>query len=518
MMQNGLFPFECAQGPPFIIGCVKKITNNEGWPGSEFTAFDGQEVLGLRAMGLEAVTMSRPQRRGRSLIRELGCVNADPASRVCRSCGRERPVRSSRVRRIVHMPVDHCATRLLVRGAATSAMPVIVRERTTCMPAAGRTLLSRAAVDWALREMTINKVSMAGCARTLGCSWNALDWAVRAEGMRILDGSDRHVTRIGVDEHVWRHTPLGDRYVAVIVDLTGRRRGEPARLLDMIPGRSAGVFSKWLEERGEEFRRRITVVTMDAFAGFKKAAHRMLPQATEVIDPFHAVRLASDRVDQTRRLQQERTGRRSLKGDRLYDCRRALLGTADCRTEKQQERVDGLLADPANRPFLLAYEVYQRIIDCYQQHDRHQGRRMMRDLIDALSAAGATRSCPELRPLGRTLRRRRDDILTYFGSTTPRTGPPRPSTGSSRPCEESPWDSGTSPTAGSDHSSTPAGSETFSHTLKREEPFILWPIRPKIHRRLPDMGAHRATRKGRGLKIMGIVCCAFHCNGVLKLW
>jgi transposase len=51
------------------------------------------------------------------------------------------------------------------------------------------------------------------------------------------------VTAIGVDEHVWRHTRRGDKYVTVIVDLTGIREGTgPARLLDMVEGRSKQAF------------------------------------------------------------------------------------------------------------------------------------------------------------------------------------------------------------------------------------------------------------------------------------
>ena len=44
---------------------------------------------------------------------------------------------------------------------------------------------------------------------------------------------------IGVDEHVWRHTPRGSRYVTVVVDLTPRSDGRPARLLDVVEGRAA---------------------------------------------------------------------------------------------------------------------------------------------------------------------------------------------------------------------------------------------------------------------------------------
>ena len=38
---------------------------------------------------------------------------------------------------------------------------------------------------------------------------------------------------------MWRHTRRGDRYVTVIIDLTPvRDRSGPARLVDVVPGRS----------------------------------------------------------------------------------------------------------------------------------------------------------------------------------------------------------------------------------------------------------------------------------------
>jgi hypothetical protein len=46
------------------------------------------------------------------------------------------------------------------------------------------------------------------------------------------------VTAIGVDEHVRRHARRGEKYVTVIIDLTGIRDGTgSARLLDMVEGR-----------------------------------------------------------------------------------------------------------------------------------------------------------------------------------------------------------------------------------------------------------------------------------------
>jgi transposase len=50
---------------------------------------------------------------------------------------------------------------------------------------------------------------------------------------------------------VWRHTRTGDKYVTVIIDLTGSPRPAPAQhgLLDMVEGRSKAVFKTWLANR-----------------------------------------------------------------------------------------------------------------------------------------------------------------------------------------------------------------------------------------------------------------------------
>ncbi|GGO98496.1 hypothetical protein GCM10011612_13530 [Actinomyces gaoshouyii] len=49
---------------------------------------------------------------------------------------------------------------------------------------------------------------------------------------------------------MWRHTRSGDKYATVVIDLTPVHDGAgPARLLDMVPGRSKQVFKTWLAER-----------------------------------------------------------------------------------------------------------------------------------------------------------------------------------------------------------------------------------------------------------------------------
>ena len=149
---------------------------------------------------------------------------------------------------------------------------------------------------------------------------------------------------IGVDEHVWRHTRRGDKYVTVIIDLTPVRAGTgPARLLDMVEGRSKAAFKEWLAEREDAWRQGVEVVAMDGFTGFKTATTEELPDAVAVMDPFHVVRLAGDALDQCRRrVQQHTRGHRGRKDDPLYRARRTLHTGADLLTDKQKDRLHEL--------------------------------------------------------------------------------------------------------------------------------------------------------------------------------
>lgn len=74
---------------------------------------------------------------------------------------------------------------------------------------------------------------MARVADGLGVAWNTA--AVLAEGQRVLISDPTRFDGakvVGVDEHVWRHTRRGDRYVTVIIDLTLiRGRTGPSRLV-----------------------------------------------------------------------------------------------------------------------------------------------------------------------------------------------------------------------------------------------------------------------------------------------
>jgi hypothetical protein len=127
---------------------------------------------------------------------------------------------------------------------------------------------SRRGLRWALEGIVCQHLSVARVAEGLGVSWNTANTAVLAEGKRVLiedPGRFDGVKVIGVDEHVWRHTRRGDKYVTVIIDLTPIRQGTgSSRRLDMVEGRSKQAFKQLLAEREDSWRDGVEPCQRDA--------------------------------------------------------------------------------------------------------------------------------------------------------------------------------------------------------------------------------------------------------------
>lgn len=287
------------------------------------------------------------------------------------------------IRRLAHEPLGWRPTTLLItiRRCRCTGCGHVWRQDTS-RAAEPRAKLSRRALRWGLEGIVCSHLTVARVSEGLGVSWNTANDAVLAEGRRVLI-EDPHrfdgVRVIGVDEHCWRQTRRGDKYVTVIIDLTPIRDGTgSARLLDMVEGRSKQVFKTWLGERDTSWRDGVEVVAMDGFTGFKTATSEELPNAVAVINPFHVVRLAGDALDQCRRrVQQATCGHRGRKGDPLYAARRTLHTGSDLLTDKQRQRLSALFADDEHVEVEATWGIYQHMIAAYREPDRKRGRELM---------------------------------------------------------------------------------------------------------------------------------------------
>lgn len=346
----------------------------------------------------------------------------------CRKCGAQGvPVGSVR-RCLAHEPFGHRPTTLLIRVRRYKCTGCgRVWRQNTDKAAPARAKISRGGLRWALESLVLDHLTVTRIATGLDVSWSTANDAVLTEGhRRLINDANRFagVRVIGVDEHVWRHTRKGDKYVTVVIDLTPTRdKTGPARLLDMVEGRSKAVFKQWLAARPAAWSERIEVVAMDGFTGFKTAAAEELPEATAVMDPFHVVRLAGDGLDRCRRrIQQELHGHRGLRRDPLYISRQTLHTGEELLTKKQRDRLTALFADDDHVHVEATWSIYQRLVAAYREPNNRKGKTMMRSLIDSIST-GVPAGLTEVRQLGRTLKRRAADILAYFDHPGTSNGP-----------------------------------------------------------------------------------------------
>nr|WP_239543481.1 transposase [Glutamicibacter nicotianae] len=334
----------------------------------------------------------------------LACRVVEP-DQWCRRCGSEGAARDTVIRRLAHEPLGWRPTVLeVVVCRYRCADCGHVWRQDTSAAAESRAKLSRTGLRWALEGIVVAHLTVARVAEGLGVAWDTANNAVLAEGKRLLINDPTRfegVKVIGVDEHVWRHTRRGDKYVTVIIDLTPVRDGAgPARLLDMVEGRSKAVFKTWLADRDDAFRDAVTVM-----------------------DPFHVVRLAGDALDRCRRrVQLAIHGHRGFRDDPLYKSRRTLHTGADLLTDKQSDRLRALFVDDAHVEVEATWGVYQRMIAAYRHEDRQRGRELMEKLITDLSA-GVPKVLTELTTLGRTLKKRAADVIAYFERPGTSNGP-----------------------------------------------------------------------------------------------
>lgn len=294
-------------------------------------------------------------------------------------------------------PDGACAIRSWTEEARTVAAPRLVTT-----DRAGR---------WATEQVgrrgrTVNEVAL-----ELGCDWHTVNDTVVAYGTALVDDdSDRigEPTALGLDETLF--VRVGPRHrqswSTSIVDV---RAG---RLLDVVPGRSGAGPSRWLAARGDEWRARIEWATLDLSGPYRSVFDEMLPDATQVADPFHVVKLANSKLDECRRrVQNETTGHRGRKDDPLYRCRRLLTKADERLDDRGRTKLLGLLdaGDPRGE-VRTAWHAKEVVRSIYDHHDPGLAvgfvERLGRDLQDE--------TCPiEVRSLGRTLIRWRDQIAAW---------------------------------------------------------------------------------------------------------
>src|ERR1700738_2002957 len=180
-------------------------------------------------------------------------VTRDPR---CPDCGREGRYRDTVTRPLTDLPVTGYPLVLKVAvpryRCLTTECGRAVFNQDLGKLAAPRSCTTRRCARYVLRRLLIDRTTISAIAAELGVSWHTVSTiAMRATADLVAAaGVDRltGVRVIGVDEHRWAPRRGGaDGFVTVIIDLTPvADKTGPARLLDMVTGRSATALASWL--------------------------------------------------------------------------------------------------------------------------------------------------------------------------------------------------------------------------------------------------------------------------------
>jgi transposase len=342
----------------------------------------------------------------------------------CPDCGRDGRYRDTVIRPLTDLPVAGYPLVLHVAvpryRCTTSQCGRAVFNQNLGKLAAPRSSTTRRCARYVLRRLMIDRTTISAIAAELGVSWHTVSSiAMRATAEMVATaGPDRlaGVRVIGVDEHRWAPRRRGtEGFVTLIIDLTPTHdQTGPARLLDLVEGRSATALASWLAAQPSDFVQTVEVIAMDGFAGYKTAATAVIPDAVTVMDPFHVVALAGTKLDLCRqRIQQQTMGRRGHTGDPLYGIRRIARTRIQLLSTRQYTRLSSVFDADEHLVVKVAWLIYQKVIAAYADSNRRRGKKAMTALIDSIRR-GVPAGLEEIAQLGRTLWRRRDDILAFF--------------------------------------------------------------------------------------------------------
>ena len=212
---------------------------------------------------------------------------------------------------------------------------------------------------------------------------------------------------LGVDEHTYlsakpQHATI---HATSLVDLDRRI------VIDLFEGKSAAKLRRWSVRRPQGWRRQVKVVALDLTETYRAGLHPHFDHARRVADPFHVTRVANRMLDQVRRrVQNERLGHRGRQRDPLYGVGELLLKGDERLDERGRDKLFAALrvGDP-NFEVLRAWAAKENVRSIYLTANVQVARTILLHAIDAC----AEDPVPEVRTMGRTLRRWRTEILNH---------------------------------------------------------------------------------------------------------
>ena len=269
----------------------------------------------------------------------------------CTNCGVLAQLKDRAAVELVDLACLGRATRLIWHKCrwkcAEALCPVGSWTEEDTRIAAPRIVLSDRAARWVTLQVGYYARSVNDLALELGCDWHTVSDAV-----------------IAMAPHWWTMTPSGSGIVGALGPTKSSSPGTAPFTAKSSPPRSStspGASSStsflvavvhtptaWLEKQGEQWRKKVALRHLGSVEPLRKVFTTMVPDAVQVADPFHLVKLANTKLDECRRrVQNETLGHRGRKSDPLYRCRRLFDQSRRAPRRGRPREADGAATAPA---------------------------------------------------------------------------------------------------------------------------------------------------------------------------
>lgn len=337
---------------------------------------------------------------------EIG-IEQIPEDVRCKQCGSVARIKDRRWVSYVDLPVFGTNCRLLWRKHRMVCSNPCCEVKTWTLSdhriAAKNCLLTTRGAKWATKQVGMVGRTVSDVAKELGCDWEVVNNAVVYYGQALL-AADRKRLRdtdaVGLDEtrfnKVRKHH--GSQWCTTVADVANRQ------LIEILPSRNYVDVARWFDAQPHHFKTNLRYGALDLSNIYAAVYSVALPNVTQVVDPFHCLRLATTALDQIRRrIQVEQTGHRGRKDDPLYRVRKLLLMNSDKLNQTMRERVETLLTlgDPTAE-VALAYRVKEALRDFYAADNVELAQDTLQLIVDRCTRKAMPK---ELQTLGRTIKR-----------------------------------------------------------------------------------------------------------------
>ncbi len=377
---------------------------------STYVISDPSEII--RALvGLKDVRVLQLARYGPQVELMIEQVVGDVR---CPSCGRRARVKERPVATYTDLPVYGVPMRLAWKKHRMRCLAPRCPRKTFVLQdhriAAKACLLTTRAAKWATVQVGTGRTVLE-VASELACDWHTVNDAVTTYGSALLEADRKRLnktTAIGLDEtsFVKLDTKRQRDFATTVADV------EHHQIIEILPSRRFTDVARWLDKQPEAWKQRVRFGALDMSATYAAVYTVVLPKASQVVDPFHAVSLANHCLDDVRRrVQTQQLGHRGRRHDPLYRARRALLLGEEKLDQGAAERLRSLLelGDP-HAEVAIAYRLKERLRDFYRTRDPDEARR----ILDELQHHCTKRAMPpEVQKLGRTIKRWFDKLCNY---------------------------------------------------------------------------------------------------------